>query len=144
MECWNKARKSSSSGIKCDQVKTWLSKGALSARAVTVKNVELQEGDFVSVVPCEFCGDLVRISAENKNHILEDCRAARTAEQVLREVNEPARKRPATLNLVDRYYELLQAKMARRISGRGITPNPLSAGPLRIDRRANAADSEVT
>ena len=97
-------------------------------------------------MPCEFCGDLVRISLGNKNHILEDCRAARTASRVLQEASEPARKRLPTLNLVDRYYELLEAKLARSSNVKEKTPRPASASaaPSVTNRGANAADSEVT
>ena len=144
VECWQRARKEVFSALRCQEAKTWLAKDRVSPRLVPVKEVAAEHGNFISVVPCEFCGDLVRVSPENRNHVLEDCRAARTASQILQEPDGPARKRPPTISLIDRYYELLQAKMARRNVVRGMVPNPPSAGPLQNDRRANAADSEVT
>lgn len=125
---------------------TWLSKDRHSARRVTMKDLTAGDGDFISVAPCEYCGDLVRISDENRSHILEDCRAAATARAVIQETSAPSAKRPPTLNLVDRYYALLKARIERRGVEKEVTLSPGSpaAAPFVNVRKANAADSEVT
>ena len=105
------------------------------------------EGNVIDVVACDFCGELVQISAENKNHILDDCSAARTASQVVQETDGPARKRPSPLSLVDRFYELLRARTARRDMVKEVVLSPGAsspAAPFGDDRRANAADKAVT
>lgn len=145
-ECWKTSRRTILSEPLCKEVKTWLQKDRKSPRLVTLKDKEARQGDLVQVVPCEFCGMYVKILPERKNHVLEDCPAAK-AGRSLESDNQSTAKKPRAMSFVDRYYDLLMAQVSKsRSSRRTLLRTGVSspAAPIGTDRGANAADSEVT
>ena len=133
--CWENSRRNSLSSLCCSEIQHWLNKDQKSVRKITSSSVNT-EGCLVEMRQCDFCGDLIEISEDNRHHLFDHCGKSARSDHV---TISPARKRRKGAGvLVDRFYTLLSQKDSAQSSRIfGTTPGERSS------RESSALTSDV-
>ena len=105
--CWENARKNPLSNLCCSEIQNWLNKDQKTARKVP-RTSAMAEGCLVAMRQCDFCGDLVEISDENRHHLFDHC--GKSPQSVEVEINPARKRRKGAGVLADRFYTLLFQK----------------------------------